>query len=177
MGVSYMLGRNPNPKLKNGFKTSVLNIRCRNIYWSQFFNQILIYSAGLITLGLAAVVLAVLVSRAASTTAAGPRRCFYEYTFEECEHFLLQWSRRPSFAISWRHRNERSESKGPIFPYNVDWSLPIHTKGESLLDNAPNYYLLGVLSKREVSCCFLFLLLIIIKSILHTHPSDCLFKK
>ena len=103
--------------------------------------------------------------------------CFYEYTFEECEHFLLQWSRRPSFAISWRHRNERSESKGPIFPYNVDWSLPIHTKGEFLLDNAPNYYLLGVLSKREVSCCFLFLLLIIIKSILHSHPSDCLFKK
>ena len=65
--------RNTNPKSKIGFKTSEINISCRNIYWSQFFNQILIYSAGLITLGLAAVVLAALDSRAASTTEAGPK--------------------------------------------------------------------------------------------------------
>ena len=56
-----------------GFKTSEINISCRNIYLSQFFYQILIYSAGLITLGLAAEVLAALDSRAASTTAAGPK--------------------------------------------------------------------------------------------------------
>ena len=43
------------------------------MYSSQFFNQILIYSAGLITLGPATVVLAALESRAASTTAAGPK--------------------------------------------------------------------------------------------------------
>ena len=68
-----MYTRNPNPKLKIGFKTSVLNINYRNIYWSQFFNQILIYLAGLMTLGPAAMVLAALKSRAASTTAAGPK--------------------------------------------------------------------------------------------------------
>ena len=64
---------NSNPKLKIGFKTSVLNINYRNIYWSQFFNQILIYLAGLITLGPATMVLAALESRAASTTAARPK--------------------------------------------------------------------------------------------------------
>ena len=34
--------RNPNPQLKIGFKTSVLNLSCRNKYWSQFFNQLVI---------------------------------------------------------------------------------------------------------------------------------------
>ena len=42
------------------------------MYSSQFFSQILIYSADLITLGPATVVLAALESRAASTTTAGP---------------------------------------------------------------------------------------------------------
>ena len=63
--------RNTNPKSKIGFKTSEINISCRNIYWSQFFNQILIYSPRIITLGPTAVVLAALESRAASTTIAG----------------------------------------------------------------------------------------------------------
>ena len=57
--------RNTNLKSKIEFKTSEINISCRNMYWAQFFNQILIYSAGLITLGLAAMVLAALNSRAA----------------------------------------------------------------------------------------------------------------
>ena len=71
--IFYYVVRNTNPKSKIGFKTSEINISCRNIYLSQFFNQILIYSAGLITLGPAAEVLAALDSRAASTTAAGPK--------------------------------------------------------------------------------------------------------
>ena len=66
--------RNTNLKSKIGFKTSSgINISCRNIYWSQFFHQVLIYFAGLITLGRAAAVLAALESRAASTTAARPK--------------------------------------------------------------------------------------------------------
>ena len=67
--------RNTNPKSKIGFKTSEINISCRNIYWSQFFNQILIYSAGLITLGLAAVVLAALDSRAFMERFCDKKKC------------------------------------------------------------------------------------------------------
>ena len=48
-----------------------LSIYCRNKHWSQCFNWILISSAGSPSVCLATVVLAVLDSRAASTTVAG----------------------------------------------------------------------------------------------------------
>ena len=49
-----------------------LSIGCRKKHGSQCFNQILISSTGLITIGLTIVVQAALDSRAACTTMAGP---------------------------------------------------------------------------------------------------------
>ena len=50
-----------------------LKIGCRNMFWSQCFNQKLISRSGWTTLGPAIVVQAALDTRAASTTTAGPK--------------------------------------------------------------------------------------------------------
>ena len=64
--------RDPNPKLKIDLNIVALSIGCRNIHWSQCFNQILISKTILTTSVLATVMQSALESRAACPTETRP---------------------------------------------------------------------------------------------------------